>query len=65
MDAVNRGKLREELFDRLNVFPIQIPALRERVEDVALIAEHFLDQISRRAGRVKLYGPVGLARAAG
>ncbi|MEO6363744.1 MAG: sigma-54 dependent transcriptional regulator [Caldimonas sp.] len=56
-DAVSKGKLREDLLYRLNVFPIHLPPLRERAEDVALIAEHFLVQIGEREGAPKRFGP--------
>ncbi len=64
MDAVHSGKLREDLFYRLNVFPIHLPALRERADDVALIAAHFLEQISQREGAVKRFAPAALERLA-
>ncbi len=46
--SVAEGKFREDLFYRLNVVPIEMPALRERAEDVPELVRHFLHQISRR-----------------
>jgi two-component system response regulator AtoC len=58
--AVDAGTLRADLFYRLNVFPIELPPLRERPEDVALIAVHFLRQISSIEGRSKSFTPQAL-----
>jgi DNA-binding NtrC family response regulator len=49
--AVADGKFRDDLFYRLNVIEIRIPSLRERREDVPLLARHFVDRISHELGR--------------
>lgn len=50
-DAVAKGLFREDLFYRLNVFPLLIPALRQRVQDIIPLARHFLAEHGGRAGR--------------
>ena len=49
--AVNRGAFRQDLFFRLNVLPIHVPSLRDRREDVATLADHFLRLVATREGR--------------
>ncbi len=50
-DAVAEGTFRQDLFYRLNVFPIQIPALRERVDDIPLLVEYLIDRYAQAAGK--------------
>ena len=49
--AVAEGRFREDLYFRLNVVPIEVPALRERVEDIPILADHFIGHFCRELGR--------------
>jgi transcriptional regulator with PAS, ATPase and Fis domain len=49
--AVADGTLREDLFYRLNVIPIHLPPLRDRREDLPLLAAHFIEKVSREVGK--------------
>jgi formate hydrogenlyase transcriptional activator len=49
--AVAEGTFRQDLFYRLNVFPIRIPALRERVDDIPLLVEYLIDRYAQTAGK--------------
>jgi DNA-binding NtrC family response regulator len=59
---VEKGDFRQDLYYRLNVFPVQVPPLRERVEDIMILADHFLRRYARKHG-VKVTGYSDSARA--
>jgi DNA-binding NtrC family response regulator len=56
-EAVLEGKLRLDLYHRLNVFPISLPPLRDRGSDVGLLAQAFLDELNERHGTKKQFPP--------
>lgn len=63
LSHVEKGDFRQDLYYRLNVFPVHVPALRERVDDILLLADHFLRRFVRKHG-VRVTGFADSARAA-
>src|SRR5690349_17554173 len=61
-EALKTGKLRRDLLYRLQVFPLNVVPLRERLEDVAPLARHFLAELNRRANTDKTFAPIALER---
>jgi DNA-binding NtrC family response regulator len=55
--AVEQGLFREDLLYRLLVFPVELPPLRDRAEDVEMLAQHFLDELNREAKTEKRFSP--------
>jgi two-component system response regulator AtoC len=62
--AVAQGRFREDLLYRLNVFPLELPPLRDRLEDLPLLVKHFLVEIGKREGAIKHATPAAMQRLA-
>jgi two-component system nitrogen regulation response regulator GlnG len=60
--AIRAGQFREDLFYRLNVVPIRLPPLRERLEDIPVLARHFLDKAREGGASHKTLDPTALER---
>jgi two-component system response regulator HydG len=59
---LQQGKFRDDLFYRLNVIPVVLPPLRERREDIAALAEHFLARFGQKQGRLLRFAAAAIDR---
>lgn len=59
-ELVKQGKFREDLYYRLNIFPIHIPSLRQRSEDIQLLTDHFLQVYNGKYGKSVTINPLGI-----
>ena len=60
-EQITQGQFREDLFYRLNVFPIRVPPLRQRKEDVVLLIRHFQEQLTERGAACGGFAPAAMA----
>ena len=56
---INNKRFREDLYFRLNVFPIHVPALRDRIEDISVLTDYFVNKYSKKHGKTIKYIPEG------